>query len=382
MKLVDFRKECSHDLVKVAATVIWEDRDRQSQEIFIATVPEFGNDLLPEAEAFLTGVIIPALHLGEKRIALQAGVCPRLKQNLETVMGIMHHWSGGRMKPLKLEMPVKKEATHSGRRPRAAMFLSGGVDSLAGLRINRLTIPPEHPDYVKDCLLLHGFDIGGVVERGAKYHVFERAREHMEAVARDAGVTLLPVYTNIRHLCDHRDLWLNRFFGAVLAAAALAFASRFHLVNIAASYDIYNLVPCGSHPMLDPLYGSAELAIRHCEVHLRRIDKLKIVAGWQVALDNLRVCLANVADSLNCGRCEKCVRTMCGLEAIGALKRCRAFAADRVDPELFDAFDITIRHRQPFYEELLAPLQARGSLDLAARIRCELGRADPVGNPG
>ncbi len=376
MKLTDLRKKSSGDLVQVSARVVWEEIDREPEEIFIATVPDFASDLVPEPEAFLTGVLIPALHLGEKRIVAEQDICPRLIQNLETVMGLMHHWSEGRMKPLKFEVPLKKNAVYSGRPRRAGMFLSGGIDSLASLRINRLLFPQEHQDYIRDGLLLHGFDIGGVIKRGAKYHVFERAMRHMEAVAEDAGVTLLPVYTNIRHLCDDRDLWLNRFFGAVLAAAALAFSSRFHLVNIAASYDIYNLVPCGSHPLLDPLYGSADLAIRHCDVHLRRIDKLRIVASWPVALDNLRVCLANVADRLNCGRCEKCVRTMCGLEAIGALAKCRAFEADRVDPGLFDAFDITIRHRQPFYEELLEPLEARGSLELADRIRRELGRTD------
>ncbi len=375
MRLVDFRKERSGDLVQVSARVVWETIRRRSQEIFIATVPDFESDITPEPEAFITGALIPALHLGEKRIALEKEVCPRLIQNLETVMGLMHHWSGGRMKPLKLEVSLKKDALYQGRRRRAGMFLSGGIDSLASLRLNRMLFSQQHQDYIQDCLLLHGFDIGGVIQRGAKYHVFERAKRHMAEVAKDAGVTLLPVYTNIRHLCDDRDLWLNRFFGAVLAAVALAFAARFHLVNIAASYDIYNLVPCGSHPMLDPLFSSADLAIRHCDVHLRRIDKLRIVARWQVALDNMRVCLANVAEHLNCGRCEKCVRTMCGLEAIGALEKCRAFTANRVDPDLFDAFDITIRHRQPFYEELLESLEARGSWELVARIRRELKQA-------
>ena len=66
----------------------------------------------------------------------------------------------------------------------------------------------------------------GVMKRGAKYHVFERAKAAMAPVAAAARLALIPVHTNIRHLCDNRDLWLNQFFGAVLAAAAHAF--RFH----------------------------------------------------------------------------------------------------------------------------------------------------------
>jgi hypothetical protein len=86
-----------------------------------------------------------------------------------------------------------------------------------------MNFPEQHPGSIKDCLLIHGFDIGGVIERGMKYHVFERAKAAMSLVAEDANVTLIPVYTNIRHLCDERDLWLNKFFGAVLAAVAHTF---------------------------------------------------------------------------------------------------------------------------------------------------------------
>jgi hypothetical protein len=63
---------------------------------------------------------------------------------------------------------------------------------------------------------------------------------------------------------------------------------------------------------------------------------------------------------------------MCGLAAIGALERCRAFVEQDIDPALFDHFKITIRHREPFYEELLAPLREQGHDDLAALIERKL----------
>ncbi len=253
--------------------------------------------------------------------------------------------------------------------------LSGGADSLASLRLNRLHYAPEHPGYVRDALLLHGFDIGGVAERGAKYPVFDRARAAMEAVAADAGVDLLPVYTNLRHLCDERSLWLEKFFGAVLAAVAHAWAPRVDLVYVAASYDLPNLAPCGSHPLLDPEYSSHDLRLRHRDAALSRLDKLRVIAGWDVALDNLRVCLQNVPDRLNCGWCEKCVRTMTGLVAIGALQRTRAFAEDDVTAEMLVPAKMTINHREPFYRELVAPLRERGRHDLAGAIETALASA-------
>jgi len=372
MRITDLDKTMDGDLVRVRAKVRWEDCDQPDKEVFIAAEARYAGDLEANPDAFVTGALIPALHFGEKRIAMEAAVCPRLKQGLSTVMGLMQHWSGGRMKPLRLETDSRPAVQPAGRPRRTALFLSGGIDSLASLRLNHLRFPEGHPHRIQDCLLMHGFDIGGVPARGEKYHVFERARQHMRPVVEDAGVELIPVYTNIRHLCDARELWLNYFFGAVLAAAAHAFAARLHLADIAASYDIAHLSPCGSHPLLDPAYGSAEVQIQHCDVELSRLDKLRLIAEWPAAFHNFRVCLANVPDRLNCGRCEKCVRTMTGLIALGVLQRTRAFMEDDVAPEWFDAFKITIRHREPFYRELLEPLRAQGRHDLAALIGAKL----------
>ena len=372
MRITDLEKCIDGEQVRVRAMVRWENCDQPDREIFIATEGQFTEDIAPGPEAFLAGVLIPALHFRERRIAINEAVCPVFLEGLSFVMGLMAHWSDGQMSPLNLDVERRPRPLYSSDDRRCGLFLSGGIDSLATLRCNHLRYPPGHPYRVQDCLMVHGFDIGGVIERGAKYHVFERARSHMAAVAEDAGVTLVPVYTNIRHLCDHRELWLNCFFGAVLAAVGHAFARRLARVNVAASYDIPNLVPCGSHPLLDPAYGSAELQIRHCDAELSRVDKLRMIAEWPVALDHFRVCLANVPDRLNCGRCEKCVRTMCGLAAIGALNKSGAFVENDVDPLLFENFKITIRHREPFYEELLGPLREQGCHDLADLIERRL----------
>jgi len=141
---------------------------------------------------------------------------------------------------------------------------------------------------------------------------------------------------------------------------------------IGSSYDIPNLAPCGSHPLLDPEYSSHDLKIRHRDLEVPRIDKIRSIADWDVGLNNMRVCLANVKDRLNCGKCEKCVRTMLGLEAVGVLPKLTSFVEDQVSPDLLDAFSITIRHREHFYEELIEPLKVCGRLDLVAKIEEKL----------
>lgn len=372
MHIEGFRLERGQELVRCTALVKWEDCDRPDQEVFIETETEFGDDISVNPHSFLIGCLMPAMHFGEKRIRLDNEVCPMLLEGLETVMALMKEWTRGEYNPLKIEAPAD-HTLRGGRGPRrAASFLSGGMDSLAALRLNRRRYPEAHPGFIKDCFLIHGFDIGGVVERGMKYHVFERAKKAMTPVAEDAAVTLIPVYTNIRHLCDERELWLERFFGAVLAAVAHAFDSRLNLVFVPSSYDIPNLVPCGSHPLLDPEYSSCNLHIRHRDHALSRLRKLRLIVDWDAALQNFRVCLANTKDRLNCGRCEKCVRTMIGLLAIGALHKTKAFVDNDVTPDMLSAFNIKIRHRPPFYREMLPLLKERGREDLVKTIEEKL----------
>ena len=372
MVLSEFERAVAGDRVRVRARVSWEDCDRPDREVFLEAPEPGAAGLVPNPDAFLVGCLVPAMHLGEARVAVRAPVCPELLENLETAMAVLHTWYGPRYAPVPIEAPARPAPAPAASG--TGLFLSGGADSLAALRRNHLRYPPGHPARAGHGFLVHGFDIGGVKERGTKYPVFDRARAAMDAVARDAGIALVPVYTNLRHLCDERELWLEKFFGAVLAAVGHGFAGRNHRVEIASSYDLPNLAPCGSHPLLDPLYGSSSVQVRHRDVALSRLDKLRVVAGWETAFQNLRVCLQNVSDRLNCGWCEKCVRTMTALVALGCLDRTRAFVEDDVTPEFLARAKMTINHREPFYAELVTPLRARGRDDLADVIETRLAQ--------
>ncbi|HGY12164.1 MAG TPA: hypothetical protein ENK36_07355 [Desulfobacterales bacterium] len=371
MRISKFNLIQDKENIKATAMVSFEDCDQPEKQIFIKTSNTYAKGFDVNPHAFLVGCLLPALYFGEKRIVMDENICPFLKEGLETAMHILFDWTKGQYTPLKIETPTASE-TRQITIPRAAMFMSGGMDSLAALRLNRLHYPQSHPGYVKDGFFLHGFDIGGVVERGMKYPVFDRAVDAISKITHDAKLSLIPVYTNIRHLCDERVLWLDSFFGAVLAAIAHSFASSIDLVFIGSSYDIPNLHPCGSHPLLDPEYSSLDLRIRHRDYQLSRIEKIKIVSQWDVAFQNFRVCLANVPDRLNCGNCEKCVRTMTELTALGLLHKTRAFVEDEITPAHIAQFDITIRVRPPFYRPLIPLLREQGRDDLARAIEKQL----------
>lgn len=377
MRISDFKLNTKGNRTRAVATITWEDCNQPQRDVFIETESRFSDAISCNPNAFIVGCLLPAMHYGEKRIKIEEDICPFLNEGLNTAMGIIQHWSDGSYRPLLIEAKKARHTPYLDQKRHAALFMSGGIDSLAALRLSQLNYPKTHPGAIRDCLLVHGFDIGGVVERGMKYHVFDRAKAAISHLVKDANVNLIPVYTNIRHLCDNRDLWLEKFFGAVLAAVAHAFDSRLNMVFIASSYDITHLHPCGSHPLLDPVYSSYNLRIVHRDLALSRMEKLQIVASWDAAFQHLRVCLANVPDRLNCGKCEKCVRTMLEFLAINKLHKTAAFEKNDVLPELLSAFSIRIRDREPFYQEILPHLNNQGRYDLVEAIENKL-KNDPT----
>jgi hypothetical protein len=85
------------------------------------------------------------------------------------------------------------------------------------------------------------------------------------------------------------------------------------------------LRPKMTHPTLDPHFSTEATKIVHFG-SAGRMEKMARISRSQVALDRLDVCKDDhPAGELNCGYCERCLRTMIGLHVYGALARCHAF---------------------------------------------------------
>lgn len=369
MRIEEIRSEQRGDRARIAATVSWEDSQRPTRDVYFETHAEFSDALSAAPHAFLVGCLLPAMSFGEQRVFVEGEICPELRAGLATAMAWIHHWRGPERQPVRIE--PRTSARMPGRVPgrRAATFFSGGIDSLANLRLNRLRLPPEHPGSFKDAVLVYGLNI----ESDDRPETFERAVTALSEITEPAGVTLIPVYTNIRrHLNDDADFFLNEFQASALAAVGHALDKRLAVISIASTFDIVNLIPFGTHPVLDPNYSSSDLRVQHDGVHLTRFEKVELVARWEDGLQNIKVCPLNWPGP-NCGRCEKCVRTMLALEALGALSRTRAFPHE-VSDEMVRAQVMPHWFHALLYEELLAPLTQCGRHDLVRAINELLAR--------
>jgi len=395
MKVEKLTRGKSANLARIAATVTWEDCHRPQQEIYIETDARFDGDLECNPSSFLLAAIMPAMRHGERRILIEGKVCPQLRNGLVTAMQQLRQWYGE-----KRHQPVTIEATRGFEPPlprpsqHTASFLSGGVDSLCTLRSNRLDFPLDHPGSIRDCLFVHGYDVGGYVTLHNNRENSEYAVASLSKLAQSAKVTLIPVYTNIRYLDDDDRFFFMDFYGAALAAVAHAFSARIGTALINSGSSISDLGPIGSHPLLDPHYSSADVSIRHEGIRFSRLEKVGIIAQWEEVLHTLRACFNAFRsnEALNCGTCEKCIRTMTELLVFDKLCKCPTYPLDDISVDLVRTIMATPPKTWPtqredrlkvaylmlnvanvyYWRELVSPLRNIGRHDLVAVIEAKL----------
>ncbi len=358
---------------RIAADFVWENCEREPQTIYFEVDAEFASNLAPDPHPFLLAGAVPAHRAGETRIAIEGEVCPRLRDGLRASLPILANWFGPTRRSPRIE-PSRGFAPPRPAEPaRAAILLSGGIDSLAALRANRLDYSLEHPSALRDALFVDGFDIN---RPGAsdENEFFARASDSLRRVARCAKVELIPIRTHLRELDRDPEAWVNEWCGSAAAAVAHVFSGRIRRVHLAGGLDVHTLIPNGSHPLIDRHYSSSALDVHHDGLHQTRLEKVRLVADWEPMRNCIRVCWAGLRPGgpLNCGRCHKCVLTMLELLAVGRLRDCAAFADDDVSVEWTDALRVTTASSIGFYEELPNPLRAVGREDLALAVEAKL----------
>lgn len=311
-------------------------------------------------DPFLAALLTLAMKAGEP-LMIHASVSPRLLRAAREIQTIYHLWDG-RLSPVPVEAPLRIEATppRAGP-PRAGLFFTLGVDSWYTLLKHEDEVARSGPA-VNDLIFVHGFDIP---LRGPKAELIGEVLPRVAAAARVFRKNLIPVVTNIRDLSDGRLSWGRVYHGAAMASIGLALESLIDTLYIAGDQSYVRNYPWGSHALLDPLWSTERLWIRHDGAEATRIEKLRLIGRWPAALDQLRVCWENPDGAYNCGQCEKCVRTLVCLQAAGLLGRCPTLPAS-LDLSLLHRLRLETHREQTKYIEIVNRL---GDSDLDRNIK-------------
>jgi len=361
-----------NNLRVLSATVVWEDHDFPEQQLTFEilspdvddqwTGPGDGFTLSsedPNPDAFLTACFPLAAVHGEARVRIEGCVCPMLIEGLLTAHAWWSSWGGMPTPPPVIATAASNTSKAISGRRRAVGFLSGGVDGLHMLLRNHRLYTKDDPAYIRDALFIHGFDIGKRA-RNPETERYHAARRHLERVTAEMGVRLISCRTNLRHLPSKPDFWTYRHSGAALASVGHAAILGSAFLFIGGTYHVSNPVPFGSHPAVDGLFSSQRVTIIHDGSRFSRLEKVRELATWPTALAALRVCPGSSGDRLNCGHCEKCLRTRLELLAAGVTET-EAFGPSLTEVELWqEAVPLPIAETSLHHAELLPALRERG----------------------
>jgi hypothetical protein len=290
----------------------------------------------------------------------------KLYQGMHKIMKEVLAWNIG-LNPIKIE--AGSLIADPPRPARSASFFSGGVDSFYTYLKHKAD--PEEADRISSFILVNGFDID---RRNTR--LWDLALANIKSVAEAEHVGLTVVRSNIQGLVEPILLW-DFAHGGCLAAAGLFLRGGFRKIYIPSTHSAAEQIPWGSNFALDKNWSTEGTCFVHDGTEATRLAKVTSHVGHSpLALKHLRVCFANENGAYNCGRCDKCLRTMINLYIAGTLEKSDTFPR-RIDPDLVAAVPtIPGEHGGIFHTENLIALQERNlAPELQQAIRTSMSNA-------
>jgi hypothetical protein len=307
-------------------------RDHFPEVLWFRVPDRFAQHISLQGDTFLVPGLIAAMRLKED-LEVRGSVSPRLAYHLDEYQHLLHFRLPGILAPVDIHY---RDLKPLGASPAAAGTLfSGGVDSFFTLW-KHLPKNQPIPEYrITHALFVLGFDIPN--RDKVKYQqLFNRYQGVLDQI----NVALIPLETNLLSVNVPR-LKLVRFDGALLIGAAHLLGGLFGKFFIPSSTD-YSMGKTwasvsgaeegkawisASDALADPFLSADTLSVLHHGSVYPRAEKIKALSDWELAQGHLRVCPTSPFPDgpLNCSRCEKCLRTMIPIYALGKMDRFKTF---------------------------------------------------------
>lgn len=345
---------------RIEAELSYEDSDRPVKTLWF----ECDTDRLrPDPNAFLVALFPIAMKHREHRIFVDGETSPLLRSKLEDVLAWWSAW--GVATPdhrLSIEGAIGEPAPNDAGFE-SCCFLSGGIDSLHTLYHNLDQFPAGSSHRITRGVLIRGSNQLAEDKIKAVEPMVTRA---VDNIAAEADIRFTAIDTNLRSLEPDLAFWGSTLHGPILGAVAHATIMGSGVMRIASTFDAKTMMaPRGSHPLIDANMSTERVSLLHDSIAFTRLQKVQNLAKHPVALDNAQICGNWTPNYLNCGRCEKCVRTKLAY-LIARHPVPESFKLREVEPK--QIHPIRTRYQQEFYLEMAEPLREIGRHDLADAI--------------
>ena len=340
------------DLRETGASVHF--RINRGEENIITVCLRSDDHLLkPTPEAYVAATLLPAMKEGGD-LTPPGPLDPQFTDNLETIQDIYSTWYP-ELHRVHIHADRASTTSRGSQGGKTAAFFTGGVDSFYTLL--------KHEDEIDALIYVHGFDVAL-----SNLPLRRQVSDMVRAVGALFNKQVIEVETDLRAFSDRHARW-ERYHGAALTTVGLTLPKEFARCFIPSSFPYNHLRIWGSHPLLDPLWGTDTLTFIHDGCEASRFHKCRYISGNKAVRRYLRVCWKNPEGAYNCGRCEKCIRTMTFLLGAGALDTCSTFDEAPPVKKIKRDEEIQTTIRRLSYQYLPALQVLRGKPEAAPLVR-------------
>lgn len=282
------------------------DASRPNLQIFYDLIDDTTAPAPHLLDGFVCAVIFYAMRLRQP-IRVRGAVSRDCLRNLNEFQEAWASW-----KPelyTKIEVIPDETIECVETKQDAIAAFSGGVDSIFTILRHANGGNSTYP-LKKSVLMVHGFDVPL-----SKVSQLNALQERTLPLIKELGLETRTIITNskVLNFQDWEDSTASQ-----LAACLHNYSHEFGFGLIGSSEPYNQLVlPWGSNPATDHLLSGGALNIVHDGAGYSRTQKVEQLAKFTTAIKIAKVCWEGTDASKNCGRCEKCIRTMLNFKAVG-----------------------------------------------------------------
>ena len=307
----------------------------RSVEVEYQFPPALGRPVV--GDAILCLFLMPAMKLGLPLRGVPP-VSPRLAASVPRLQEIITAWFPGFhvIDPGLTVAGPARQGSLSG----SMSFFSAGLDSWHTIMLKKQVL--SHVVYV------HGYDLPNMSDER-----HDRVGERLRNAAPVHGVPFHEIRTNYREFGEDFLGEYIQTHGAALAAIGHFLSDTIGHLHTPSTADYLDQAPWGSSYLLDPLWSGDNLTVHYEGAEWSRAEKAMVGVEYPGILDHVIVCQSGYLDGENCGRCEKCLRTMCGFHLAGVGDISGSFKTP-LSLEAFAALRIQSPLALGFWEDLQA----------------------------
>ncbi len=303
---------------------------------------------------------LPTAMLTGRDIEIDGPVDPVVIANGEKLARVWSMWSPGVLQPVKIHAS-KVVAPQRGKRSVLA-FYSGGVDSTFHL----MASPKE--DLPSRALTIHGMDYKPDNDRN-----FLALVKKTEPLLKHFGIERVTIKSDVAQYGKATIL-----HGFTLAGCASLLSDVFGTAQIAADYtweqDMMSW-PWGTNHVTNRYFAGSDWSLKTVTSDFSRTEKIEAIAANKMACDAISFCTDSKSRPVNCGRCQKCVRTKL-MFLIATDQILPIFTDNSYQPSMLGRIELEKRKERAFFADIYMQAVTRDRERYVPGLGAKLRRVD------